>query len=156
MRTENAKVKEAQQEDLERVNDAFCIPKGREVSLVFDGTRTVMQVNNELAFTGIPQTNDFNQYCVAAGIESISVKGILTPSDGTNHTLLDRVVEMDVIPSDLGESLNTFMPLEVQVYGVLDDSPLSKIRGLGFPRAKFVRNISTESEGSNFAEVGDR
>ena len=153
MRTENAKVKEATQEDLQRVNDAFCIPKGREVSLVFDGTRTVMQVNNELAFTGIPQTNDFNQYCVAAGIESISVKGILTPSDGTNHTLLDRVVEMDVIPSDLGESLNTFMPLEVQVYGVLDDSPLSRIRGLGFPRAKFVRNISTESEGSNFAEL---
>ncbi len=153
MRTENAKVKEAKQEDLERVIDAFCIPKGREVSLVFDGTQTVMQVNNELAFTGIPQTNDFNQYCIAAGIESISVKGILTPSNGTNHALLDRVVEMDVIPSDLGESLNTFMPLEVQVYGVLDDSPLSSIRGLGYPRAKFVRNISTETEGSNFAEL---
>ena len=60
---------------------------------------------------------------------------------------------MDVIPSDLGESLNTFMPLEVQVYGVLDDSPLSQVRGLGYPRAKFVRNISTESEGSNFAEL---
>lgn len=153
MRAENAKIKEIKQEELESVIDAFSIVKGHEVAIEYENGQATMHMSNELSLTGIPQTNDFEQYCMAEGIKAVAVKGILCPTDGNSYGLVDDALKIEEITTDITETLNIFMPLEAQIYGAIEGESFSKIRGLAYPHAKIARNISTESGGTNFAEL---
>ena len=159
MRAASVQIKEVTQEELEQVNDAFCIPKGREVVLDYRNGAATLAFNNEFVLSGLPQTNDFSEFCRGEGLTQCTAIGILCPTDQTSHSLVDRALNLTEIPTDLGESLNIFMPLEVQVFDLIpNESPflgfdLSRLRSLAYPHAKFVRNISTKTEGTNFAEL---
>jgi GNAT superfamily N-acetyltransferase len=148
MRNSNSRVKEGDDNDLIVATDVFAIPYGHEVVLIWDGKSVVMGIGPDKYLTGTPQTNDLELFSNYLNLEPYAAKGILTPTDSSTYTLIDKALSITELTDD-ADMLNALHPLQVEIYGFEDT--IGPFRPLAMPHAKVCRN-QTDS----FADISER
>ena len=148
MRNSNSRVKEGDDNDLIVATDVFAIPYGHEVVLIWDGKDVVMGIGPDKYLTGTPQTNDLELFSTYLNLEPYTAKGILTPTDSSTYTLIDKALSITELTDD-ADMVNALHPLQVEIYGFEDT--IGPFRPLAMPHAKVCRN-QTDS----FADISER